>query len=175
MKGVDLVVAGHSLSRQSKPGGHNVGCPVFLLRVHHLHGALCLLGSEGKVECLRELPAKTSAQTVFFPEQGNQTAPLVGPPGTELIVLLGRRSGPIHSDEVKKLLTPDAPWGGLRGLTVFSLNRTKVAMEQKDRGLGAPKQKIDPVGEVERRLEALRLQLRPQFDVVSGLAFAHEE
>jgi tRNA A-37 threonylcarbamoyl transferase component Bud32 len=137
-----------------------------------LHASLFLLNGAGELEHLADLSAASPDRVLRYPAQEEQVAPLTGPPGTECLVLCGRRSGPVTVDEVRGLWD-DGPWPALPDLTVLRLEPDGVRAEHHGRDLGSPRERPDPVRAVSERLEALRQQLAKHCDYVEGLAFAH--
>jgi serine/threonine protein kinase len=140
-----------------------------------LHGSLLLVSGKGRVQALRELDPQTEAAALDYPPAGQGTVPLQGPGGTECMLVIGRRSGPVKADELQRWLGEAGAWSALSGKSVLRLRRERVEVEQSDRDFGAPRADKNPEAEVVRRLEALRSRLRERADYFEGLAFAHQE
>lgn len=139
-----------------------------------LGATLFLLGSAGRLQRLAEITPDRPARLLRFPEQAKHSIPVVGPAGTEVLLVCGRPSGPVQLEEVQVLLTGTQPWPALPGQAVLRLERNCVTVLQSGRDFGAPRDRPDPEGDVLRRLEELRLCLREHFELVEGLAFAHQ-
>jgi tRNA A-37 threonylcarbamoyl transferase component Bud32 len=137
------------------------------------YAAVFLFTSEGR---LRELAARVPAADagpLAYPEVPGKAAPLVGPPGTEVVLVCGGASGPVSSDEVRELWQSAGPWPALPGQTVLRLDRERVVVVQRDRDVGLPHDVPDPEGEVRRRLEEAGRRLSGRFECVAALAVAH--
>jgi tRNA A-37 threonylcarbamoyl transferase component Bud32 len=138
----------------------------------HLHAALFLFNSEGKLE---HLGSRAPGAVLRFPPSEGKSAVLSGPPGTELVLVCGRSSGPVTRAQVLAAWGGNGPWPALRGGWVLRLQTDRVVEEQKERGIGGLVDQPDPAGEVLQRLERLRRRLAERFDYFEGLAFAHEK
>jgi tRNA A-37 threonylcarbamoyl transferase component Bud32 len=136
-----------------------------------LHAALLLLSSEGKLEPLLQ---RGPGEALRFPVQKGKTVPVKGRTGTEVLLLCARASGPATVDEIRKLWGAAGPWPVLPKPAVVRMDRAKV-YPPTVRGFGAPKDRRDPVEEVEQRLEELRVRLRERFAYVNAVAFLHED
>jgi eukaryotic-like serine/threonine-protein kinase len=137
-----------------------------------LHLSLFLFGSEGRLERLAAWPPGKPGEQRRYPERG-QAVPLVGPAGTEFLLVCGRRSGPVAIEDLARLWQEEGLWPTLPGPSVLRLQRSGVQAEQSARGLGPPQGRLDPEGDVRARLEALRRRLTKRFDYYEGLAFAN--
>ncbi len=135
-----------------------------------LHGSLFLLDGAGKLEHLLDRPAGEFR----FPAQENSSVPVRGPAGTECLLLCARASGPATVGELQPLCGKAGPWPALPKPVVLRMDRQKV-YPPNVRGFGAPKARVDPVAEVERRLEDLRVRLGERFAYVNALAYWHDE
>jgi serine/threonine protein kinase len=137
----------------------------------HWHASLFLFTSEGRLRLLRAARPTDTARTFYYPGK-DQAAPLVGPPGTEMLLVCASPSGPIEEDAVRQLWT-EGSWSALRPATVLHLDPDKVHFEQKDRDFGPATSRRDAEEDVRSRLEKLRLRLRERFDHFEGLVFFH--
>jgi predicted Ser/Thr protein kinase len=138
-----------------------------------MHGSLFAVNAAGLVALLRDVPPADAVQELTFPASEGQAVPLGGPPGTELVLVCGRRSGRVTVAELQRWW--NEPWPALPEASVLRLERERVVVEQKGRDFGAPRDRPDPEGEVRRRLEELRGRLLGQVDYFEGLAFAHQK
>lgn len=134
------------------------------------HLSLFLVNSKGVLEHVADFPPRYISSSIIHPGQG-KTVALTGPPGTELLFLVGRRSGPVGAAELRQLWGEES-WPPLPERTILRLERDRVDVIG-GRDLGQQFNRSDPTDEVERRLESLRLQLTERFPYVSGLAFSH--
>jgi hypothetical protein len=140
-----------------------------------LYTTLFLIGGSRKLRRLCDLPVNPASRTLCYPAKEDQSVPLVGPAGTELVLVCGCRTGPMEEVELRRWLEEGRTWAVLPGESVLRLKRDRVIVEQHGRDFGAPRDRPDPEGEVRRQLEDLRQRLRDHFDYFEGLAFAHEE
>jgi hypothetical protein len=138
------------------------------------HAALFLITSEGRLKQLLAVAPANATQILHYPEQGNRSVLLTGPPGTEMLLVCASASGPIDEEAVRKAWSGKGAWPSLPPDTVFRMEPGRVYAEQTGRDLGPSRGRADPEGEVRRRLEALRLRLRDRFDSFEGLAFCHQ-
>jgi hypothetical protein len=140
-----------------------------------LHVALFWFSSEGQLTRVAEARAQPDRFALEYPSDPKMSAPLTGPPGTEAVLVCGRRSGPIGLDELLAAWGEQTPWPELPRASVLRLMPEEVRVEQSGRALGEPQIRNDPEGEVRRRLEEVRSRLAPHFEFFEGLAFAHQE
>jgi hypothetical protein len=139
-----------------------------------IHGLLLLLGSDGHLQTLAEAEAGESPQSMAYPPQADKAAPLVGSPGTEVLLALGWRSAPPDLDELQGLLGGSGPWPILPRDSVLRLTPAEVAVDQTSRNLGDPEATGDAEGQVRSRLENLRIRLAGKCETFAGLAFSHQ-
>jgi len=140
-----------------------------------LHAALFLRTSAGQLEMLNQLLPTTTERTLSYPVAANQTVPLVGPSGTEVVFCCARRDRPIRADELAAAWPADGVLPALPGPSVLRLERERVAVEQGSRGFGVPRDRPDPESQVRSILEKLRGQLAQRYDSWEGLAFSHSD
>lgn len=136
--------------------------------------ALVWWSSDGKLELLSQQGPQPASYAFFYPPGENETLRLTGKPGTEFVLVCGRRSGPVTLDDIQKAWADAAPWPVLPPQALLRLQTDRVVVEQKGRAVVLEKGEIDPEEAVVRRLEGLRLQLVGQFEFFEGLAFCHE-
>jgi tRNA A-37 threonylcarbamoyl transferase component Bud32 len=132
---------------------------------------LLWLDTGGKLHRLHETTAGAETAPFFYP-QLNKAVPLVGPPGTELLLVLGCRGRAVPVAEMEEALRR-VKLALLPEYTLVHISRDEVRAAHHSRGPGLPVERDDPEGEVCRRLDELRLYLREHCDVVVGLAFPH--
>ncbi len=135
---------------------------------------LLLLDSDGHLRTLAKVAASTAPQTMAYPAAADMAAPLVGTPGTELLLALGWRSGPPELSELKNLLGDGGAWPVLPPDSVLRLTPSEVAVDQTARNLGDPEKTGDPEGQVRSRLESFRTLLSEKCATYVGLAFSHQ-
>jgi serine/threonine protein kinase len=138
-----------------------------------LHVSLFLFTSDGQLKLLVQRSPGDAPGPLRFPAQQDKSVSLIGPGGTEFLLVCGRRAGPIGVADLQSLWGASGRWAALPRESVLRLQHSQVFVEQKDRDFGKIADRSDPEGEIERRLEALRLRLREPFDYFEGLAFAH--
>ena len=101
-------------------------------------------------------------------------APLVGSPGTELVLAIGWRSALPNLGELNGLLGDNPALPALPPDSVLRLTPLGVAVDQTSRNLGDPETTGDSEGQVRSRLEILRTRLAGKCDTFVGLAFSHQ-
>jgi len=150
--------------------------------------------SEGRLSELDlEWEAGEIQDVATFPARG-RVIPLVGPPGTEFLLICAGRDGSLLAlGEVEELLGDSRPWPALPEGTVLRMDRDGVRAEgvpgsggtpplatevrtdrgEVSRGLGIPEP--DLPGGVESRLVELHRALKDRAGFLAGLAFSHVE
>lgn len=105
---------------------------------------------------------------LYFPHsEHEQVLPLDGPPGTCVVLVCAREGRPPTLEEVADNFD-QKPWPEIPGKTVVVMNPDKtVPRGDVLRGPGT----YDPVGDVEDRVDKIRVRLRDKFDFVAGVAF----
>jgi hypothetical protein len=122
---------------------------------------------------LRELgraqpaPAADRARLRFPATRSEQVLPLAGPPGTCVVLVCASREGAPTLADVQASFDR-RPWPVIPGKTVVVMNADEtVPRGDVLRGPGA----YDAVGDVEDRVDKLRVDLRERFDFVAAVAF----
>jgi tRNA A-37 threonylcarbamoyl transferase component Bud32 len=129
-------------------------------------------GSSGKLQTLAEAAAADQAAQLAYPANPGEGAEVVGPPGTEFLFVCGRRSAPVDVAAVRDLCGA-TPLPRLHDQAVVHVAREATTLDQgKDAGGILPRQR-DTDAEVRSRLEALRVRLRQDYEIVAGVAFRH--
>ena len=146
--------------RTARPAGHHV--------------ALLWRDSTGHWCAPRTITADSTETELTYPGDPGKSVALRGASGTELLLVCGRRSRPIQAERLANLLNGEKVWPALPPLSLLRLDSEHAWAEHTGRAPGKVRDRPDPEGEVVRRLDALRLQLRDEFDFLSGLAFRHE-
>jgi serine/threonine protein kinase len=123
---------------------------------------------------LQELPLETTTAgdgTHFrYPTQ-KKAVGLIGPPGTEVLLVCARRSGRVDAEEIRTLFA-DRVWPQLPAHSLLVLDRRQVRMM----GSRAPGQLTDrPNSGIVEQAEALRSQLAARLDLVAAVAFPHHK
>jgi hypothetical protein len=131
------------------------------------HAALFWLDADGALQEVKG--AKVSTGQLRFPGK-DHTSKLIGSPGTELILVVGGRSGTPNLEEIKAALGTEPLQPLPKGVNAVRLDGKGVHAES-DRAPGAE----GPSGTtaVTERLEALRKALAPRYEFIAGLAFPH--
>jgi serine/threonine protein kinase len=135
-----------------------------------LHASLFLIDSTGKVEHLADA---APGELLSYPAGAGKFKPLDNRPGTEVLLVCWRRSGPVGVEELR-VLWESAPWPALPDVSVLSLDGDGVKVVQGGRTFGTTQSHSDPEGDVRARLERLRLKLHDRVDFLTGVAFAHK-
>jgi serine/threonine protein kinase len=130
------------------------------------------LGSSGRLQTLAQAAAADHATQLTHPKEPGKAVNLEGPSGTELIFVCGRRSAPVDAAAVRALCG-ETPLPRLPDLALFYLTRDEVKPGVSRDGGSKVRTQHDPEAEVRRRLEALRLGLREDYEIVAGVAFRH--
>jgi hypothetical protein len=122
---------------------------------------------------LRELgrgqtsPAAAHARLRFPAAANEQVLPLEGPPGTCVVLICGTRGRPPTLADVAGNFDRK-PWPVIPGKTVVVMNGDATEPRGETmRGPGA----YDPVGDIEDRVDKIRVRLRKEFDFVAAVAF----
>jgi serine/threonine protein kinase len=137
-----------------------------------LHPSVFWFDTEGKLTELVPVMVrpKDSWAQLLYPSKG--VVPLVGSPGTEVVLICGNRSGPVRRSDVEKLFPSGRPWPQLPEWAVVRLDREGVRIERKPtRGVGAPQ--ASSISDLQDRFDTLRQRLCNQFDFVAGVSFSH--
>jgi hypothetical protein len=138
-----------------------------------MHGGLFLLTGWGKWAEIAQWPPAPAPRRVRYPAAADEAVPLTGPAGTELVLLCGRRSGPVSLEDLRPLGPGPDPWPALPEVSVLRLWPARVRVDQRGRDFGTPVRRRNPEGEVLALLETLRQRLLGQLDYFEGVAFAH--
>jgi hypothetical protein len=139
---------------------------------HGLQASLFWFDTEGKLTELTPVAINSadSQDQLLYPPKG--FVPLTGPPGTELVLICARRSGPVGRAEVERLFTRGLPLSPLPRRLVVRWDRDEFRVESP-RGVGAPEH--GPTGEVQDLFDAIHRTSPDPFDFVAGVAFLHQE
>ncbi|HEY1068390.1 MAG TPA: serine/threonine-protein kinase, partial [Pirellulales bacterium] len=135
--------------------------------------ALLLIDSTGEVRELARQAAEPSAGVLQYPEQTGQAAPLVGPSGTEIVLLIGRRGEPVNFADVKAACRPGEPWPALPNDTLAVAKDGRVSLHGTARGLGEPVSVASAESLLQWRLKTLIETLQLRYEVVEAIAFPH--
>jgi serine/threonine protein kinase len=134
-----------------------------------LEPALFWFDSEGR---LQELPLETSSSgggTPFRYPPRRHAVQLVGPPGTEVLLVCARRSGRVDAEEIRKLFA-ERPWSQLPPHALLRLDRRQVRLL----GTRGPGQLTDrPNSGIVEQAETLRRELAEHLDLAVAVAFPH--
>lgn len=137
-----------------------------------LYVSLFHLSSEGNWSILTQKTPADGGELLRYPE-ANDVIGIEGKPGTEFVLVCGRRSGPVPLEDVR------AWWGGEGALPLFEVSDVFQVkgrrVERGGRGFSPPRKGNDAEGEVLRRLDRFAGVLEERVDYASGVAFAHRE
>ena len=138
--------------------------------------------SDGKWELVAErLQSSTSGQWTYPTD--SKGMPLVGDPGTELLLVCGRKSGRIDVMTLEAWLGA-APLPKLSEEISFTLNEAGVHqkisntlshLQGKARPFDKPVKGPDPTDPIRNRLREMREKLAEKCDMFAGICFAHRE
>jgi serine/threonine protein kinase len=136
------------------------------------HASLFWFDTEGKLTELAPVAVSStdSQDRLRYPTKG--VVPLTGPPGTELVLICARRSGPVGRSDVEKLFTGGHPLPQLPRRAVVQWDRDDLRVELS-RGVGAPEG--NPISDIQDCFEKIHRASRKQFDFVAGVSFRHQE
>ncbi len=149
-----------------------------------MHAALFAYGG-GKVEPLGEAEPADGDRTLFFPapDRGQSVA---GAPGTELILMAARQSGPVKEHDLGELLKGE--WPAIPPYAVLQLspgeakslfirprdeNDALAKLTGKSR-FGSARSGPEPESEALHRLDELRRELVKHFDYFEGVTYSHQ-
>jgi hypothetical protein len=138
-----------------------------------LHASLFWFDTEGTFTELAPVavdPAGSRDQ-LLYPHPPNGLVPLTGPPGTEVVLICARRSGPVARADVEKLFASGRPLSPLPRAMVVRWDLDQLRVESS-RGVGAPE--AGPAGEIQELFDAIRRTSPKPFDFVAGVAFSHQ-
>jgi hypothetical protein len=138
-----------------------------------LHASLFWFDTEGTLTELAPVAvnAAGSRNQLLYPPPPNGLVPLTGPPGTELVLICARRSGPVARADVEKLFASGRPLLPIPRRVVVRWDLDVFRVESS-RGVGAPE--AGPAGEIQDLFDAIRRTSPKPFDFVAGVAFSHK-
>lgn len=129
---------------------------------------LYLINGRGELQSLvRSIPTDGSEQA--FPAL-TERAPLVGPTGTEAILLCARRTG---TQQPKVDWNDSAPWPALGKGTTLRLTSSGFDTLQGSRDLGAAHSSEGPEEVVRRRLQTLQESMAKYYHYFEAVVFTH--
>jgi tRNA A-37 threonylcarbamoyl transferase component Bud32 len=136
------------------------------------HVGLFQIGSDGKLtELARRAPGDSAA--LRYPRGREEATVLVGAAGTEVVLVCGRRSGPVSVAGLRSLLPAQGAWPALPAGSVLALSPAGPRVVQRERAFGPTVHQPDPEGQVRDLLATLGENLREHMDYFEALAFAH--
>jgi hypothetical protein len=103
-----------------------------------------LFDSEGKLQSVDSVPAKTQSYTYRFPPEQSTFEKIVGQAGTEFVFLCGRPDRVPSVEDFQQSHHFAKPWPELSDKTVLQVSPAKVEYLQQDRGFGGRVQASDP-------------------------------
>lgn len=132
-----------------------------------------LVSSTGQVRELASAEAAATEQTIRFPTGENQVVPLTGAPGTEVLLVCGRRGSRVQAAELEALLR-ELPWPRLPEYSILRMTKDRVEVEQAGRDLGSPQTLPSPESVVRSHLDHLRQSLAADCPLLEAIAFCHQ-
>lgn len=138
-----------------------------------LYAALYSVNAAGAVQQLASLRTDDTSRTLRFPQEQGKAAPLAGPAGPELLLVVTTRDEPPTAEE----LLPSAErerWRSLAFRSVYSVTPGDVEAEEASRDFGQAVNRSDPEGDARQFLNDLRLRLAKEADGFGALAFPHD-
>ncbi len=135
-----------------------------------MHVAVFWFDSEGNLHQLtHETTSSPEADWVYYPGQ-EQFVDLSGPPGTEVLLLCARASGPIEPADVEAAFASGEPWPSMPpGDSIVHIDRERVWIPSRGPGTTAD----TPEAAALRQAEKVRARLADRFDFVMGRAITH--
>ena len=134
--------------------------------------AILSFTSEGRIEQLEDFDVVETATfaEILFPKPGND-APLTGAPGTEVLLICGRKGRDIKPDELSGYFDGAEPWPALppKSTVRFDSTRTWIPNSRSFAVEAAPEKPVVDLA------ERLRKNLLKHFDSVDGIVFSHRE
>ncbi len=135
---------------------------------------LFAISGDGKLQHVISVPSQTEDRSWRYPEDLAETVPLTGPAGTECLLVIGSAEPTPSVDQIQTAWGVDVEWPSLPASTVLRLIGSKTTIEQLSRDLGTPKAtRLTPTDHVSKTLERFAHQLKPQCQLLEGLAFSH--
>ncbi len=138
-----------------------------------MHFSLLSLSSDGNLVEITRGQSGDQPLAFQYPSQ-DLAVPLEGPAGTEMILLCGRRAGPVGTGQLRQLWPNSNPLAQLPDLAVLRVGPQGVTVDQRGRALGDPVDRPDPEQAVRRRLLELQDVLEQQMDFYAAVAFSHQ-
>jgi serine/threonine protein kinase len=135
-----------------------------------LHAALFLIDRTG----VRARPVVAAPGEVLTWPGPTRWAPLDDKPGTEVLLVCWRRTGPVEFAQVQHLWGTEQALPDLPRDVVLHLDRDRIKAFSPARSYDPPQTFDDPEGQVRNRLERLRRQLCERVDALEGIAFYHQ-
>ena len=135
-----------------------------------MHAGVFWFDSEGNLHQLtHETTSSPEADWVFYPGR-ESFVDLSGPPGTEVLLLCARASGPIDPAEVQAAFESGQAWPSMPpGDSIIHIDREHAWIPSRGPGTAAD----TPEAAVLRRAEQLRARLADRFDLLMGRAITH--
>lgn len=140
-----------------------------------IHATLLLLTSEGNLKELCASEPAANDTTMFFPAQPWQAVPLVGPPGTEVLFLVGRRDKPFTLADAQQACGDLGRFPGLPPLVVLTADESGVFVQRTERDFGAPETAQTATEVACQRLDHIRKAFLQRADFIHAVAFCHIE
>lgn len=138
-----------------------------------LFASLFLWTSEGQLRSLGRIDATQGAQTLRYPRSAEHAAPLIGPAGTEMLLVCADDERWVSEQELAAALRDKQL--ALSGAAVLRLNERGVVWESRGRDLGPDVARANPSGQDEQQLAELGRILQNKFPFFEALAFAHAD
>jgi serine/threonine protein kinase len=139
-----------------------------------MYASLFAITYDNKLRELNQVDASDVSQTMRFPIESDTSAPLIGPPCTEIILVCASRTGPVSKEQVAKCWGLSSPLPLLPELTVLRFDSSGIHVEQQSRDFAESVQRVDPEEQVHRQLEDFRQRLLHQVEFFDGIAFSHQ-
>ncbi len=138
------------------------------------HAALVLWSGNGKVTEVAQVGPRRTPQQLWYPSQAAHAAPLIGPPGTEVLwlcvsrdTLFSREAFARHAGKQLRALPP------LPDDMVLRVDNERVTIVQQPRDFGSPAPVETPMETVKRILDSIRKRLLQELDFVTAIAYLH--
>lgn len=133
------------------------------------------INGQGKLSHIATSPAENTDHLWRYPENASSTVPLLGPTGTECLLIVGSNAPTVAPSEVEAAWNAKPQWPAIPSSTILHLIGHSVAVEQTGRDIGLPEQgKTNPVEVVTLVLEQFATRLGNKWPLVEGIAFRND-
>jgi hypothetical protein len=140
-----------------------------------VHSAMFVFTSDGKLELLHSWKPAHEPRELLYPPAAGDTAPLIGPAGTDIVLVCTSYHAPIKLEELREAWQKSGPLEALPDYTIARIDSSGTRFESYGRGFGPTIARDDPQESVRQKLTPILGRLNARFSGVAGIAFAHKE